>query len=121
MFKSFKQLYLYNSLQNLYSSEFYIIGINYTQVRITYLKKMKSILNKYDDEKLQEKIIKSKYPIEFINQIHKSFEEFTNNYIFNINKQLYYQDNVEYIPKEHYKELKKINNVNNIDWAKKYL
>jgi len=121
MFKSFKQLYLYNSLQNLYSSEFYIIGINYTQVKTIYLKKMKSILNKYDDEKLQEKIIKSKYPIEFINQIHKSFEEFTNNYIFNINKQLYYQDNVEYIPKEHYKELKKINNVNNIDWAKKYL
>ena len=62
-----------------------------------------------------------KYPKEFVYQIYKSFSLFINNYIYNIDKQLYYNDNVKYIPKEHYAELKKLNNRNNRRWAEKFM
>ena len=121
MYKSFKKLYFYKTLQNLYSNNFYIIGINYTPVSSIYLTKMKSILSNYSVKKLDQKIVKEKYPKEFIYQIYNVYELFVNNYIYNIDKQLYYIDNAKYIPKEHYDELKKINDKNNSRWIKMFL
>ena len=121
MFKSFKKFYFYKSLESLYSDQFYIIGINYTPIKETYLMKMKNILNKYDNKRLDEKIIKEKYQVDFIYKLYNSFELFINNYIYNINKQLYYLDNAKYIPKEHFSELKKINNRNNEIWVNRFL
>ena len=120
IYKQFKKVYIYKPLQNMYSGEFYIIGIKYTPISNSYLDKMFEILKTFDKKSFDKKIQKSKYPKSFVYQLCKSINDITNNWIFYIKRQFYYVDNAKYIPKEHYEIVKKYVYKKNIDWIKKF-
>ena len=120
MYKQFKKIYIYKPLQNMYSGEFYLIGIKYNPISETYLKRMFKILKTFNKESFNQRIQKSKYPKSFTHQIFKAINDITNNWIFYIKRQFYYTDNKDYIPKEHYDTLKKYIYQKNIDWIKQF-
>jgi hypothetical protein len=79
------------------------------------------LLKNYDDNTIGKTLFKNKYSTGFKHQLYNVIKLFTQNYIFNINRQLYYLDNKEYIPNEHYHTIEKIFQKKNKEWANKFL
>lgn len=121
MFKYYKNIYFYKPLSDFYSDNFYIIGLGYYGIPEKITNKILNLLKKYNDSTMQKTVIKVKYPNGFTFQILDIIEKFIKNYVFNINTQLYYLDNEQYIPKEHYKEVKKVIKLKNETWVNKFL
>ena len=121
MFKYFKNIYFYKPLSDLYSDNFYIIGLGYYGIPEKITNKILNLLKKYNDSTMQKTVIKVKYPNGFTFQILDIIEKFIKNYVFNINTQLYYLDNEKYIPEEHYKDVKKAIKLKNETWVNKFL
>ena len=114
--KYFDQTIFFKSRQNGYSKEFYIIGKNYKGIPDELRNKMFDILKDYD----KNKGLYDKYPEEFILNLKKILVKMSDNYMFNIERQLYYVDNHKNIPDEHYNTLNKYIHYKNVDWADYY-
>lgn len=120
MYKQFKKCYFYKPLQNMYSGEYYFIGIGYNPIDKIQLDKMFKLLKEFDKDSLSECICQTKYPKSFNHQIYNGIKKLTNNFMFNIERQFYYVDNAKYIPKAHVENLKKYIARKNEDWIERY-
>ena len=120
MYKHFKKCFFYKPLQNMYSGEYYFIGLDYKPVDNTLLNKMFKLLEDFDKNSLSECICKTKYPKSFNHQIYHGVKKLTDNFMFNIERQFYYVDNAKYIPKAHIDTLKKYIAKKNEDWVDKF-
>ncbi len=113
MYESFNTFIFYKSIQNQYSGEFYIIGKNYTPSKM-----INQLMNMKIDENTN--LFPKGFPEEFVHQLVAATEKIVNNFVFHIDRQLYYVDNVDLIPKEHFDLVKKYLYKKNIDWIKQF-
>lgn len=106
LFNSFKELYFYKDNINVYSKNFYIIGKHYKGIKKKLSDKLFELLNKkiYFDNNIH--LEKDLYRSNFIKQLEEIFNKLYNNYIFNIDRQLYYIDNYKYMTE---KQIKLVN------------
>ena len=121
MYKNFKSIYFYKPLENLFSGEFYLVCLNYKGISDKTMKLLLKLLKNYNTETKDKSIFEKDYSESFKHQIFNIIKKFTQNYIFNINKQLYYFDNKKFIPKEHFQEINKIFMKKNKDWVNEFL
>lgn len=117
LYKSFDELYFYKDDVNPYSKEFYIIGKGYKGINKKILDKLYEKLNK------DIYIVKNEYIIEnyndfFIKQLEYILNKLSNNYIFNIERQLHYNDNYDYITDKQIHLINKEIKERNKDWIK---
>lgn len=121
IYKRYKTVYLYKPLENLYSGQFYLIALNYKGISDSLDKKILRLLSNYNNDTLEKRIFKNDYENSFKHQILNVFKLFTENYVFNIDRQIYYLDNKKYIPNEHYQTIEKIFLKKNKEWADQFL
>ena len=121
IYKRYKTVYLYKPLENLYSGQFYLISLNYKGISDSLDKKILRLLSNYNNDTLEKRIFKNDYENSFKHQILNVFKLFTENYVFNIDRQIYYLDNKKYIPNEHYQTIEKIFLKKNKEWADQFL
>lgn len=120
LIKYFKKVYFYKPLQNMTSSEFYIVCKKYKTIPTKILNKLLNILKNFSKKSFDKEIIKVKYSNSFIHQLINITNKLTNNIIFYIERQFYYLDNKDYISKKHYDEIKKYSDQKNKEWIKKF-
>ena len=120
LIKYFKNVYFYKPLQNMTSSEFYIVCKKYKTIPDKILKKLFNTLENFSKKSFDKKIINIKYNNSFKHQLLNATNKLTNNIIFYIKRQFYYVDNKDYIPKEHYQTLKEYSDKKNKDWIKRF-
>lgn len=114
--KHFEETHFFKSRENRYSKEFYIIGKNYTPISEITKKQLFDSLRNYNKN---HSIIK-KFPKPFIFDLRKVLSELSENYMFNIERQLYYVDNHESIESSHFEELANIIHEKNVEWCSEY-
>lgn len=112
----FEHVSFFKGVINIHSKEFYIVCMGYKGISVELKKKLKDILNNFDpNNSLYET-----YPEDFLNQHVKIMNQFTSNYIFNFQRQLFYVDYYESLSEEHIKLVKKYIEKKNNDWIQKY-
>lgn len=114
LYRSFDKIYFFKGMINPYSREFYIIGKNYFGSKEELLKKLFKILENFS---LDSDISNGKYKKSFSVQLLKSMKILSNNYIYSIERQLYYVDNIEIINKEYLDKINKFILKKNMEWA----
>jgi hypothetical protein len=116
LYQNFEKLYFYKSVLNPYSREFYIIGLNYHPVEENILNKLFEMLNEFDNEKT----LFETYPESFLFQLEKGLRELADNFIFAIERQIYYTDNYDEIPETKLTLVKQYIHKKNKEWLEKY-
>jgi hypothetical protein len=91
----------------------YVIGLNNKGVSDEIKDKLFDVLNNFD---INFDLYENNYDEAFLMQLYKIVKYMTNNYIFVIEKQLYYVDNYENIEQQHFNKLQKIIKEKNYDW-----
>ena len=115
VYMSFEQVIFYKPLQNLYSREYYIIGKNYTGLSASH----KPVLERIIQGKPVIKIFDS-YIKDFITQMEAFLDQFSSNYSYTIEKQIWYMDNIKTLSPE-FKSMARQSIINkNNDWLKTY-
>jgi 23S rRNA U2552 (ribose-2'-O)-methylase RlmE/FtsJ len=116
LYKHFEVLHFYKPLQNQISSEFYVIGINYDPISKKEKIKMLKFMRKFNPDK---GFIK-KIPESFVKQLELASQKLTDQYVHEIERQIYYIDNLEYIDDKHRELLEKAKEERNIDWIHRF-
>jgi hypothetical protein len=106
-YKRFDKLIFFKPIQNFHSREFYIIGKNYktTLVDVDVNITMKA---------------RTLYPIEFVSQVTMAMEKLDGNFIYAIERNIYYIDNFKNLSMNLLDSIPDYFNEKNIDWIKKY-
>lgn len=115
LFNCFSNLIFYKPRINIYSKEFYVLGIGYLGLKDTTFDYLFSLLNKETfniDKKIYDNI-----PDWFMQQLSIVHNKMTSDYIFNFKKQLYYVDNHDMLGEKFLKEIKKNIYRKNIQWC----
>ena len=117
LYKHFRELHFYKPLQNPMSSESYVIGIYYTP--LSKQKKIKMLKYKkiFDSEKSP---FKGDIPTSFIRQLESVSRKLTDRYVHEIEKQIYYIDNLKAIDNTHRNLLEKAIEDRNRDWLQRF-
>jgi cap2 methyltransferase len=116
---NFKDLIFYKPVQNNHSREFYIIGKGYLGTEDKILDKFFNILENF---KVMEKtdLFDDMYPEEFVRQFVDISNHMADNYIYTIERNIYYLDNFEKMTPDFLKLMKDYYNEKNQDWLEKY-
>ena len=129
-YRVFKELHFYKPIQNLGSEEVYLVAIDYQKNRVTksILKQMYLMLRKYrkqefGNEKRNPNM--SLVPMDnisekFILQLEKVSKQIHYDFDRYIARKIYYIDNEDKIPKEHFDELQEQIHQKVVRWTKKY-
>lgn len=116
LYQNFNKLYFYKPVVNQFSAEFYIIGIGYKLVDNKTLDKMFKLLDNFD----YNKSLFNSYPEHFLSQYESFIGKIVNNYIFNIERKIFYVDNYDKIDKMHLNKIKFYITERNKDWIEKH-
>jgi hypothetical protein len=117
LYSSFEEIHFYRSLQNPVSEEFYVIGINYEKPLSKKEKiKMLKYMKRFDAEK---SLIPCKdIPDSFIKQL--ASHRLTDGFVQEMERRIYYMDNLEYADEKHRKFLERAIDERNKDWIKRF-
>ena len=118
---NFKELIFYKPVQNNHSREFYIIGKGYLGTEPKILEKFFNVLqNMKDKENQQMDLFQDKYPEAFVSQFIDISNYLADNYIYTIERNIYYLDNFDKLTPQFLKLMKDYYNEKNQDWLDKY-
>lgn len=113
LYNNFEKLSFFKGNLNPSSKEFYVIGQNYKRLGDDELNKLLNIVNNYDKKKIYRK-----YPDSFLSQLQKIYSILVDNYIFSIERKLFYVDNYKKISDKHFDNMDRIMNEKSNDWIK---
>lgn len=116
---NFKELVFYKPVQNNHSREFYIIGKGYLGTNSDILEKFYDVLKQFKDTQ-KDDLFKDKYPEAFVRQFVDISNQLADNYIYTIERNIYYLDNFEKLTPEFIKLMKDYYDEKNQDWLDKY-
>ena len=122
-YTNFKELIFYKPVQNSQSREFYIVGKGYLGTEPTLLDKFFDILKKFKeggDRDNEIDLYNDMYPEAFVRQIIQASTILADNFVYTIERQIYFVDNKDAMPKEFIKLFYDYYNEKNEDWIRKY-
>ena len=122
-YKNFKEMYFFKPVQNSQSKEFYIIAKYYLgtdKTDLEYLIKQIDKFNKVTYEPPNTDMFNDMYPESFIVQLSSKYDKIVSNYMYSIERIIYYVDNKDLIGKDYIKHIKDYVEAKNEDWFKKY-
>jgi hypothetical protein len=118
---NFKELVFYKPVQNNHSREFYIIGKGYLGTEPKILEKFFNVLKMFNTIlKDKDDLFDDKYPEAFVRQFVDISNHLADNYIYTIERNIYYLDNFENMTPEFIKLMKDYYDEKNQDWIDKY-
>jgi len=116
---NFKELIFYKPVQNNHSREFYIIGKGYLGTDPKILDKFFDVLRKFNSN-TQYDLFGDRYPEAFVSQFVDISNHLADNYIYAIERNIYYLDNFEKMTPDFLKLVKDYYDEKNQDWLDKY-
>jgi hypothetical protein len=121
-FTSFNEFRFFKPIQNSQSREFYIIGKGFKGIEESIINKLLDLVKDQSDKFMSVDLFNGKYPESFVNQIADVSKELVNNWSFTIQKQIYYNDNIESIKKNKWfmKTIQYYIKKKNLDFIEKY-
>ena len=114
-----KELIFYKPIQNSQSREFYIVGKGYLGTETTILEKFFNVLKNFKEGE-EIDLFNDMYPEAFVRQFIKSSTNLADNFIYTIERQIYFVDNKDVITKDFVKLFYDYYNEKNEDWVRKY-
>ena len=118
-YTNFKDLIFYKPVQNSQSREFYIIGKGYLGTEPAILDRFFDVL-KHFKEGQEIDLFGDEYPEAFVRQMVQASTELADNFVYTIERQIYFVDNEEMITPDFIKLLKTYYDEKNKDWIDKY-
>jgi hypothetical protein len=118
-YTNFKDLIFYKPVQNSQSREFYIIGKGYLGTEPAILDRFFDVL-KHFKEGEEIDLFGDEYPEAFVRQMVQASTELADNFVYTIERQIYFVDNEEMITPDFIKLLKTYYDEKNKDWIDKY-
>jgi len=115
----FRKMSFYKSVINPYSKEFYVVCQDYQGTKQTHLDAMFDNLRRKNFDRNFD-LFDGKYPADFQYQLRKGLRLLVDRYIFNIERQLYYVDNIKKIETTHLKKIQKVIMDKNEEWIHKF-
>jgi hypothetical protein len=122
-YTNFKELIFYKPVQNSQSREFYIVGKGYLGTEPTLLDKFFDVLKKFKeggDRDNEIDLYNDMYPEAFVRQMIQASTILADNFVYTIERQIYFVDNKDAMPKEFIKLFYNYYNEKNEDWIRKY-
>jgi hypothetical protein len=119
-FSSFKEFSFFKPIQNSFSREFYIIGKGFKGIKEDIMNELLNLVKDKTDKYMTVDLFNDIYPNSFIRQIMDITYKLANNWIFTIEKQIYYSDNMDKISKDFIKLSEEYIQEKNQDFIKKY-
>jgi hypothetical protein len=122
-YTNFKELIFYKPVQNSQSREFYIVGKGYLGTEKYTLDKFFNELKKFKEggnRNNEIDLYNDMYPEAFVRQIIQASTILADNFVYTIERQIYFVDNKDVIPKEFMKLFYDYYNEKNEDWLRKY-
>lgn len=116
---NFKEVVFYKPVQNNQSREFYIVAKGYLGTHPDILSKFYTVLKTFDTVK-EKDLFNDKYPEAFVRQFVDISNQLADNYIYTIERNIYYLDNFDDMSPEFIKLMKKYYDEKNQDWIDKY-
>lgn len=116
---NFKELLFYKPVQNNQSREFYIIGKGYLGTDINILSTFFKVLKNFKDGSNID-LMNDKYPEAFVRQFISISNTLADNYVYTIERNVYYLDNYENLTPEFFKLMVDYYDEKNHDWIEKY-
>lgn len=118
-YTNFKELIFYKPVQNSWSREFYIVGKGYLGTEYIVLEKFFNELVKLKESE-EIDLYNDIYPEAFVRQMVKASSILADNFIYTIERQIYFVDNQDIITKDLVELFYNYYNEKNEDWIKKY-
>ena len=118
-YTNFKDLIFYKPVQNSQSREFYIIGKGYLGTELAILDRFFDVLKNFKEGQ-EIDLFGDEYPEAFVRQMVQSSTELADNFVYTIERQIYFVDNEEMITPDFIKLLKTYYDEKNKDWIDKY-
>ena len=118
-YTNFKDLIFYKPVQNSQSREFYIIGKGYLGTEQSIIDKLFNELKKFKTGE-EIDIFNDKYPEAFVRQMVQASTILADNFVYTIERQIYFVDNSEMITPDFINLFYDYYNEKNKDWIDKY-
>jgi hypothetical protein len=118
-YTNFKELIFFKPVQNSQSREFYIVGKGYLGTEISIIDKFFDELKKFKEGE-EVDLYNDIYPDPFIKQMIKASTSLADNFVYTIERQIYFVDNKDTMPTEFTKIFYNYYNEKNEDWIRKY-
>ena len=118
-YTNFKELIFYKPVQNSQSREFYIVGKGYLGTETILLDKFFDVLKKFKEGE-EIDLYNDMYPEAFVRQMIQVSTILSDNFVYTIERQIYFVDNKDTMPKEFIKLFYDYYNEKNEDWIRKY-
>ena len=118
-YNNFKELIFYKPVQNSQSREFYIVGKGYLGTDATILDKFFDELKKFKEGE-EIDLFNDMYPEAFVRQMIQVSTILADNFVYTIERQIYFVDNKDTMSKEFSKLFYDYYNEKNEDWIRKY-
>lgn len=116
---SFEKLIFYKPQLNIFSKEFYIVGIKFSSISNTVLKSMRKVYDQ-DTINIDDKFLDTNVPENFLNQLMAINNHMVRNYIFNFKKQVFYVDHHEELGPKFIEFMKHNAQRKNKEWCEKH-
>ena len=116
---NFKELMFYKPVQNNQSREFYIIGKSYLGTDKRILSTFFEVLKNFKDGSNID-LMNDTYPEPFVRQFINISNILAENYVYTIERNIYYLDNYETLTPEFFKLMRDYYYEKNHDWIEKY-
>jgi 23S rRNA U2552 (ribose-2'-O)-methylase RlmE/FtsJ len=114
-YRSFDKFYVHKSSLNRQSPEFYIVGIGYKPIDKGTVREMMDSIPKFD----KSKDFFETYPTSFMFQMEKAMTELAENFVFEIERIIFYFDNYDELGVTNQNQIKKYIDKKNDDWLEK--
>ena len=118
-YANFKEFIFYKPVQNSQSREFYIVGKGYLGIDSHILENFFNELKNFKEGE-EIDLFNDMYPESFVRQFIKASKDLSDNYVYTIERQIYFIDNKDALPKEFNKLFYDYYNEKNEDWIRKY-
>lgn len=121
-FTSFGEFRFFKPIQNAQSREFYIIGKRFKGINPETITKLMDLVKDEKDTFMNIDLFNGKYPISFVSQIKEISTQLVDNWSFTIQKQIYYNDNMEILENNQWfmNTIDKYIKKKNLDFINKY-
>ena len=118
-YTNFKDLIFYKPVQNSQSREFYIIGKGYLGTDSHIIEKLFDELKKFKEGE-EADLFADTYPEIFVRQMVQASTILADNFVYTIERQIYFVDNSDVITPDFIKLFYNYYNEKNKDWIDKY-
>lgn len=116
-YQNFKKLHFFKPTQNFHSREFYVIGIDYLGTESKVLNKLFYHIKHFNEK---TDLLDDMYPEPFVRQVGHASNHLAKIWTYTIQKQLYYQDHLDYLPRKFIEIGQKYVDEKNKEWLKRY-